>query len=95
MTTSTSNETSTRTTDRAPQSSRGLSLGSGVAVVGICLVAAMMVAFLCILNYTDILVSSPADRKETTFEVWLIVLAVTLLPGYAGYRLCKQVIEKS
>lgn len=74
-----------------------LSVGAAIAIVGVCLIAAFMVAFFCVLNFTDILVNNTAIRQEYPNESGyggLVVIGITLLPGFAAYWLSKSIIRK-
>jgi hypothetical protein len=73
-----------------------LSLGAGMAIVGVCLVAALLIVFLCILVFTDLLVGdtgTASDYKPSGFDL-LFVLAFTLSPGVVAYWICKMILNK-
>lgn len=92
--TSTSKDSSIRDLASLQPTARGLSLGAGIAIVGVCLASVALVAFFCLLNYTTILVDNSAAREKTDGSTWFFILMVTLSPGYAGYFLCSKIINK-
>ena len=81
--------------------SKGLSLGSGFAIVGLWLVAAPLTAFFfCILSYTSVMVNvttmyeeDPANRV-TRYGTYLAILILTPAPAIVAYRLSRAIINR-
>lgn len=80
--------------------SAGLSIGSGIAITGLFLIAALLTIFLCILNYTDLLTLNSANRAARADNPdpamgELFILAITLSPLALSYLISTKIIEKA
>lgn len=76
-----------------------VSIGAGVALTGICATSFLLVAFLTVFNYTDLLVANSGASSTSTNSLdalmaELILLAITFSPMIVSYKLCAMIIDK-
>jgi hypothetical protein len=77
-----------------------MSIGNGVAITGISVASFLLLAFLLILNYTDLLVANNVNRTASAdnlnaFVGEFFILAITFSPMVFSYKLCAKIIDKA